>query len=116
MLSQVSAALALPDQTALLLHCRLLAPAPGSAQHWDPSFRQQRALKLSLLTRTRCPANTVNVDLGQAGSVVVDDNLDCRNVQTSAAQQRRTEVGKRRFNTGSLNSCPLLSPQAPYSH
>lgn len=37
------------------------------------------------LTCSRRASDSVDVDLGKSGGVVVDDNLDCGNVQTSVA-------------------------------
>lgn len=46
---------------------------------------EDSASKSGTLTCSCRSSDSVDVDLGKSGGVVVNDNLDCRNVQTSGA-------------------------------
>lgn len=43
------------------------------------------------VTCSCCSSNSVDVDLGEAGGVVVDDDLHSRNIQTPASEQEGRE-------------------------
>lgn len=47
------------------------------------------------VTCPRCASDSVDVDLGEARGVVVDDDLDCWNIQTTAKEEKMmSEFGK----------------------
>lgn len=80
----------------------------GPAPPWIPMAPRAAvvapgAAVVAPLTRARRPPHAVDVDLGQPGGVVVDDDLDCRNVQTSGMQEgekknKPTQMLKNSFN------------------
>lgn len=45
-------------------------------------------------TCSRCPSDSVDVDLGETGGVVVDDHLDRWNIQAPVEQERGQKHGK----------------------
>lgn len=54
---------------------------------WMMILLKKKQNQNETFTRSCRSSDSVDVDLGESGGVVVDDNLDRRNIQTSGAAQ-----------------------------